>query len=237
MNLLTIFVFVLIIVLIYVVYKLMTKTTSAVSGFSDASKSLMVPCSKSSGIATTNNFGYSAWLYIDSWVSNASGATINKNMLTRCNSDNVPMFQLYLDNEQNNMNLVIQANAPCTIVNVQLQKWINITMSVYGNTTDLYLDGKLVRTSIMTVLPPALASSDNLYIGGSYDATTNTFADGDLQGYISNVIYKADYFTPEEAWSIYSDGYSGAGMFNFINSYKLIFSVTKDNETVGQVSI
>ena len=242
MNLLTIFVFVLIIVLVYVVYKLMTKSTASVSGFSDASKSLKVP-SSNSGSATTNNFGYSAWLYIDTWV-NSGKNTINKNVITRCNSANIPLFKLYLDDDQNNLNLIMKGNesSPCTIRNVQLQKWINITMSVYGNTVDLYLDGKLVRTCIMPVIPPTLTpSTDNLYIGGGYNISSQTQimtpSDGDLQGYLSNVIYKATYFTPEEAWSIYSDGYSGAGMFNFLNSYKLNFSVTKNNQTVGEVSI
>ena len=236
MNLLTIFVFVLIIVLIYTVYKLMTKTTSTVSGFSDASKSLKVM--SNSDANTTNYYGYSLWVYIDSWINNPNASPpYKKNVLTRCDSSNAPLFQMYLDNDQNNLNLVINGNKPCTIRNVQLQKWINITLSVYGNTVDLYLDGKLVRTCVMTTLPMSLKSNEYVNIGGSYDPTTKTFADGELQGYISNVIYKANYFTPEEAWSIYSDGYSGAGMFDFLHSYKLNFSLTNNNQTVGQFSI
>ena len=236
MNLLTIFVFVLIIVLIYAVYKLMTKTTVTVSGFSDASKTLTVPSDKTGG----NNYGYSVWLYIDKWVIGASSTTtVNKNVVTRCDSANNPLFSMYLENDQNNLNVVVKGNesAPCTIRNVQLQKWINLTMSVYGNTLDLYLDGKLVRTCIMKVMPPQLSAGENVYIGGGY-STSPSFSphDGDLNGYISNVVYKDTYFTPEEAWSIYSDGYSGSGMFDFLHSYKLNFSLTNNNQTVGQFS-
>lgn len=240
MNLLTIFVFVLIIVLIYVVYKLMTKTTSTVSGFSDASRSTMVPCKDD--INTTNNYGYSVWLYIDAWDTTAI-RLINKNLLTRCDSNGVPLFKMYLDDAQNNLKLIMRGNetSTCTISNIQLQKWINLTMSVYGNTVDLYLDGKLVRTCIMATLPTGLNSTDDLYIGGGYDLDSATQkitpADGDLKGYISNVVYKANYFTPEEAWSIYSDGYSGAGMFDFLHSYKLNFSVTNNNQVMSQFSI
>jgi hypothetical protein len=237
MNLLTIFVFVLIIVLAYTVYKLMTKATVTVSGFSDASKTLTVPSDKTGG----NNYGYSVWLYIDRWViSTSSTTTVNKNVVTRCDTANNPLFSMHLDNDQNNLNVVVKGNesAPCTIRNVQLQKWINLTMSVYGNTLDLYLDGKLVRTCIMKVMPPPLSAGENVYIGGGY-TTSPSFSphDGDLQGYISNVVYKDTYFTPEEAWSIYSDGYSGAGMFDFLHSYKLNFSLTNNNQTVGQFSI
>ena len=238
MNLLTIFVFVLIIVLIYTVYKLMTKTTVTVSGFSDASKTLTV----SSDTGGNNNYGYSVWLYIDAWETTGAPTSINKNVITRCDASSNPLFTMYLDNEQNNLNVVIGNNAPCTIRNVQLQKWINLTMSVYGNTVDLYLDGKLVRTCIMKTMPTALKSGEQLFIGGGYSATSATSSsitpqDGDLKGYISNVVYKADYYTPEEAWSIYSDGYSGAGMFDFLHSYKLNFSLTNNNQTVGQFSI
>ena len=130
---------------------------------------------------------------------------------------------------------------PCMIRNVSLQKWINITMSVYGNTVDLFLDGKLVRTCVMTSMPASLSSTDDLYIGGGYnmDSTTNiiTGEDGDLQGFISNVVYNADYFSPEQAWNIYSAGYSGAGMFNFLHSYKLNFSITNNNQVVSKFSI
>ena len=136
MNLLTIFVFVLIILLIYMVYKLMTTTTTTISGFSDASKTLTVPSDKTGG----NNYGYSVWLYIDKWVSSPSSTTvINKNVVTRCNAAGNPLFTMHLDNDQNNLNVVMKGNesSPCTIRNVQLQKWINLTMSVYGNTLDL----------------------------------------------------------------------------------------------------
>jgi hypothetical protein len=239
MNLLTIFVFVLIIVLIYTVYKLMTKTTAAVSGFSDASKTVTVNADSANSASNSNNYGYSVWLYIDAWVSSdASTTVVNKNVITRCDAASPSCsFSMYLDNDQNNLNVVVGGNAPCTIRNVQLQKWINLTMSVYGNTVDLYLDGKLVRTCIMKTMPPALKSSEQVYIGGGYTLSPFNPQDGDLQGYISNVVFKADYFTPEEAWSIYSDGYSGAGMFDFLHSYKLNFSLTNNNQTVGQFSI
>lgn len=219
----------------------MTTPNTTVSDLSDASKSIVIPSSKMES-NSTNNYGYSVWLYIDSWKTNGQ-LLVNKNIITRGDSGDIPLFRMYLDNDQNNLNVVMRGNekTPCTIRNVQLQKWINITMSVYGNTLDLYLDGKLVRTCIMQTLPASLSSSDDLYVGGGYNLdSTNKITpplDGDLEGFISNVVYKPDYFSPEEAWDIYSQGYSGAGMFNFLHSYKLNFSITNNNQTVGQFSI
>ena len=237
MNLLTIFVFVLILVLAYAVYKLMTKTTATVSGFSDGTRMVTVD---SANFGTNQNYGYSVWVYIDAWQNIVAKPNIGKNILTRC-SNNSTLFNLYLDNEQNNLILLMNGNKPCTIQNVKLQKWFNVTMSIYGNTVDLYLDGKLVRTCILTALPTALQTSDTLYVGGMIDNSDTSKCvvkdGGDLVGYISNVVFKNNYFTPEEAWSIYGDGYSGAGMFSFLHSYRLNFSITNNNQTVGQISI
>lgn len=253
MNLLTVFIFVLIIVLIYAVYKLLTKTTTTVSGFSDATKQLVVPDQKS-----TANYGYSVWIYVDAWKNTAGDKEYKKNILTRTgtvytnsngNTGTAPIYLLHLDNATNNLNLRIALNdgstgssgsgkattyQTCTIKNIKLQKWVNITMSIYGNTVDLYLDGKLVKTCVLTAMPIASLTTD-LYVGGSIGVSGST--DGDLLGYISNVLYKNDYFTPEDAWDIYSAGYSGAGMFDFANRYKLNFSITKENQTLTQVTL
>jgi hypothetical protein len=242
MNLLTIFVFVLILVLAYAVYKLMTKTTATVSGFSDGTRMVSVD---STNFGTNANYGYSVWVYIDAWQNTVTDdtKTIGKNILTRCSTTlttSPTVFNMYLDNDQNNLILLINGNK-CTIQNVKLQKWFNITMSIYGNTVDLYLDGKLVRTCILTAPPAALSTNDKLYVGGMIDISDKNKCSvqdgGDLVGYISNVVFKNNYFTPEEAWSIYGDGYSGAGMFGFLHSYKLNFSITNNNQTVGQISI
>jgi hypothetical protein len=236
MNLLTVFIFVLIIVLIYAVYKLLTKTTTTVSGFSDASKQLVVSGQKS-------NANYSVWIYVDAWKNTMTAATqFKKNILTRTGTSGgstIPVYLLHLDNATNDLHLRIALNGTpttyqtCTIKNIKLQKWVNITMSTYGNTVDLYLDGKLVKTCVLTAMPVAPLTTD-LYVGGSIGVSGST--DGDLVGYISNVLYKNDYFTPEDAWDIYSAGYGGAGMFDFANRYKLNFSITKENQTMTQIS-
>jgi hypothetical protein len=230
------------------VYKLLTKTTTTVSGFSDATKQLVVPNQKT-------NANYSVWIYVDAW-KNSAGTTspipYKKNILTRTGtvytdssgstSSSAPIYLLHLDNATNDLRLKIALNdgstskattyQTCTVTNIKLQKWVNIIMSIYGNTVDLYLDGKLVKTCVLTAMPVAPLTSD-LYVGGSIGVSGST--DGDLSGYISNVLYKNDYFTPEDAWDIYSAGYSGAGMFDFANRYKLNFSITRENQTVGEV--
>jgi hypothetical protein len=45
------------------------------------------------------------------------------------------------------------------------------------------------------------------------------FKDGDLQGYVSNVVYKGTYCTPEEAWDITArDTAAAACLISSINT-------------------
>ena len=168
MNLLTIIVFVLVIVLIYAVYKLMTKTTTTVSGFSVASQATTVTQDK---LGSSPNFGFSVWVYIDAWQntqttqSGTDAAVVyKKNILTRCNGK-TSIFQMYLDNEQNNLMLAFPGNpTTCTIQNVKLQKWFNVIMSVYGKEASDRLtpnsactSGSTTATANMQLLPISIA--------------------------------------------------------------------------------
>ena len=46
-----------------------------------------------------------------------------------------------------------QVEASCQIENVPLQSWTNLIMTLNGNALDCYLDGKLVRTCVLSGVP------------------------------------------------------------------------------------
>ena len=52
------------------------------------------------------------------------------------------------------------------IVNVPIQRWVNIFISVFGRTLDVYLDGKLVKTGI---LPSIAKVNPNANISEIYE--------------------------------------------------------------------
>jgi hypothetical protein len=89
----------------------------------------------------------------------------------------------------------------CTVRNVPLQKWVNLVISVYGRTLDLYIDGKLVKTCLLPGVAKINPDSD-LYITPK----------GGFNGWTANIHYYAKPINPQEAWNIYIKGFSGKGL-------------------------
>lgn len=222
MKILAVVIFIILIVLIYVLYKLLSKTTTKVSGFSDAS----ITINGASQPKTQNN-AFSFWFYISSWTSG------QKQPLIRLNQGAASYMSAKLDEANNTLIIEIKSTttpvatvATVNITDIRLQKWNHIIISVNGNVVDVYLDGKLVKTKIASSIPSTTTSEFNPTIGGSGN-----------KGFISSALYKNDYITPEEAWNIYSMGYTGAGLFDFVNRYKLNFSITKDDQEAVSFSV
>ena len=114
----------------------------------------------------------------------------------------------------------------CTVRNFPLQKWVNLTVSLYGRTLDVYMDGKLVRTCI---LPGASKSGT----GGNILVTPGKGFDG----WTSQTRYWADATNPQQAYNIYREGYGGSIIGNLFNKYRVRISFLEDNQTKGSFEI
>lgn len=94
----------------------------------------------------------------------------------------------------------------CNISNIPIQRWVNLLITTYGRTLDVYLNGKLTRTCL---LPGIVASSKNTPIfvtpAGGFDGTTSRFQ------------YWPQPFNPQQAWNIYTrgPGAGGLGLSNY----------------------
>lgn len=222
MKILAVVIFIILIVLIYVLYKLLSKTTTKISGFSDASTTII-----GTAQPKTQNNAFSFWFYISSWTSEI------KQPLIQLNQGAASYMSAKLDTANNTLIIEIKSTkdstttvATVTITDIRLQKWNHIIISVNGNVVDVYLDGKLVKTQIASAIPSTTSGNFEPKIGGAGN-----------KGFISSALYKNDYITPEEAWNIYSMGYTGAGLFDFVNRYKLNFSITKDDQEAVSFSV
>jgi hypothetical protein len=102
----------------------------------------------------------------------------------------------------------------CRVTNVPVQKWVNLIISVYARTLDVYLDGKLVRTCL---LPNTVKVNNQLPIY----LTPN----GGFSGYTSQLQYFSNSLNPEDAYNIYRKGY---GQSIFSTGYKVQVSVSKN---------
>ena len=90
------------------------------------------------------------------------------------------------------------------ISNIPLQKWINVIVSVYGRSMDVYLDGKMVNTFVM----PGISAVNK-------QAGLSITPFGGFSGYTTRMLYLPNSVNPQQAWNIFSDGYgSTPGLVN-----------------------
>jgi hypothetical protein len=112
----------------------------------------------------------------------------------------------------------------CSVTNVPIQKWVNLVISVYGRTMDLYIDGKLVKTCLL----PGIANVNN-------DSNVYMSPQGGFNGWTSKFQYYPNPINPQQAWDIYRQGYSN-GM-NIFSAYQLQVSLINNGTTAGSLTI
>ena len=217
------------------------QTTSTISASSLATNGSNVPSS---------NFAYSVWFYINDWnyrygepkvifgrmgaqSSSTGGSIPGVSGLDPCPAvvlgaveNNIAVsLGCYpgADEEPTTTggNTVVHT---CTVANIPIQRWVNLVLSVYGRTMDLYIDGKLVRTCLL----PGVASvnnNSNIYVTPA----------GGFDGWTSKLQYYPNSINPQEAWNIYSQGYSSwSSMFN---AYQVQISLVENGTTQSSVTI
>ena len=202
--------------------------------------------------APDSNFAYSVWFYVNDWnyrygepkvvfgrmgsLSDASGGSISGvSGLDPCPS-------VVLGAIENNLIVSLgcypgvneQPTTPggktvihnCMVSNIPIQRWVNLTLSVYGRTMDLYIDGKLVRTCLL----PGIANINN-------NADIYVTPKGGFNGWTSNLQYYPNSLNPQEAWNIYAKGYGGGLLSNLFGSYQVEVSLIQNGTTQSSVTI
>lgn len=172
----------------------------------------------------SSNFAYSLWFYVKDW-SYKYGQ--QKTILVRNVGEACP--RILLDPMENNLEVIVTdfsgTKNECRIENVPLQKWVNLIVSVYNRTLDLYLDGKLVKTCVLEDVPKVDGSED-VYVT----------PDGGFSGWTSNIQYWDKALNPQEAYNAYRQG-NGTSGFGGIFKYGIRIQFVDDDEVKGSVQI
>ena len=106
----------------------------------------------------------------------------------------------------------------CDVANIPLQRWVNVLISLYGRSLDVYIDGKLVRTCVL----PGIAKINN-------NAPIYITPEGGFAGFTSNIQYWPNASNPQQAWDIYKKGYGGSVLGELFNKYRIKVSFLQDN--------
>lgn len=235
----TIILAVVILLLVYVLYAYLTGTVTKMSQNANLNAAIP-PITKIDG-ATNTRYGYSIWVYVNTWNNNST-----KTIFSRKNN-----IRLYLDNTSPTlkldltMNGALVNNVPPTVTmnitnNFPLQKWVCVCVSVDNQFVDAYLDGKLVKSqrfytsTTSTATPPATtvtipqtppdATASPVYLGNS--ETGQTFAPFDA--FIAEFKRWSAPIDPQSAWDTYLAGNGTNGVSRAFSSYGIDVSVLKN---------
>ena len=192
----------------------------------------------------SSNYTYSTWFYVNDWNYRFGEPKV---LLGRLDNDKNPSPSIVLDAMENNITISVScyqhsgnstsntngsASAgnsvthQCNVKNFPLQKWVNLIISAYGRTLDVYIDGKLVRTCIL----PGVAKVD---AKSNITITPN----GGFNGWTSNFMYWDKSTNPQEAYNIYKNGFGGSLLGNLFNKYRIKFAFMTDNKEVSSIEI
>ena len=185
----------------------------------------------SSFTVTSSSYSVSTWIYINDWNVNYGQY---KNIMSRIMSDGTANPSIQLDQFDNNLIIKYQTvngskqnpntiDTPIVIPNVNIQKWVNITVCFGNQAIDTYINGKLIDTRVTN-------GAQNNIISSS--ASTNpgfTIGNG-FSGSISNSRYYDMFLTPQKVWDIYNSGVNT----NWLNQYNASFTFYQNQNVKAQ---
>lgn len=218
---------IVILLLLYVIFKALTTTYSTLGVMQKwGNKTTLLGSNLPSSFKA--NSAISIWFYIKKWV--------NGTKVVQFYSDegaSIPIFMVLFKNDTNTIQIFPKGvNDPtmnCEIAEFPLQKWVNLIISFNGSAMDVYVDGKLVKSCVVST-GSELAKTRSIVLG---DTPTNPTED---VGFITNVKLKAAPIAPQEAWDIYSQGFGGSPWSDLLNKYKVKMSFIVDNQEQASVS-
>lgn len=234
----TILIVVAILVVLYLILDLFFNKSTTLIKMSDGKTKQIIQASTLPNNNNTSNYTYSTWFYVDDWNYRFGEPKV---LLGRIDQDQHPSPSIVLGAMENDITISVacypQTSSSgvvsdtsvvhkCVVRNFPLQSWVNLIISLYGRTLDVYMAGKLVRTCVL----PGVAkvnSSANIQVTPS----------GGFSGNTANFEYWDDASNPQQAYNIYKAGFGGSMLGNIFNKYRIKVSFLEDNREQGSFEI
>ena len=146
----------------------------------------------------------------NNYIANRKGATCNKSNNYEC----LDGTAVELDNIECDHSV-----HKATVKNIPIQKWFNVIYGFGDNHTDIYLNGKLVKTKTFNGLQFTESFENNDFI---------ICPDGGYSGSISKTSYYNELLSPQKAWDIYKDGFSSVVVGSLFSKYNASVTFYED---------
>jgi len=222
--------YVVIFLVIYSLYKWLFRdpASSNLLDMGSAKEETIIKSEKIKGNKDSTFFAYSFWIYVSSWE-------VGEKIIIKKGGVGEYCPKIELDSNVNDLKITLATlgttgdsgnKQTITVKNIPLQKWTHIVITTNNQSMDSYLDGKLVKTSLLGGSPKIYGDKDiHICPGGGYD------------GYIAKVRYYSRTLNPREVYELYKEGPSKSLFGNLLGKYKLKFAYYVDNKEEGALTI
>ena len=233
MNYTVIVLGVLLVVVIYMLYNVVSNRGKMVSSKVDLSATGNGTVTyKTLANPTSSRYTFSCWVYMDVLVNNSKSEIIHIGTGTSPTSPS-DFFTLYVDEtaklyykikttDNNDSTNLVMTNFP-------LQKWVHVMISFDGKIVDLYYDGKLIRSHQLPLEPKKTTSNFTISYG-------NCSSLG-CKGFLANFERIPNAIDPSTAWSKYMDGNGGNYFSKLLSSYGASLTLTRDTLDLSKFTL
>jgi hypothetical protein len=183
--------------------------------------------------SNSSNYTYSTWFFVNDWNYRFGEPKV---LLGRMDEDKNPSPSIVFGAMENDITISVACYSnnkskksiihTCNVQNFPLQRWVNLIISLYGRTLDVYIDGKLVRTCVL----PGVAKINK-------NANIVVTPNGGFSGFTTNFQYWNDSTNPQDAYNIYKDGFGGSILGNLFNKYRIKVAFLADNKEKGSFEL
>jgi hypothetical protein len=230
----TVLIVLFVLVLLYIIMNYFFKKSTRLTSLHRANEQQVIYANSLTNNNNTSNYTYSTWFYVDDWNYKFGEEKV---LLSRKDQDNNPSPMITLGAMENDITISVACYPnsensnesivhKCVIRNFPLQSWVNLVISLYGRTLDVYIDGKLVRTCVL----PGVAKMNS-------ESNLTITPDGGFSGWTAKVEYWDDSTNPQQAYNIYKSGFGQNPLSSLFNKYKIKISYLKDNKEQGSLEI
>lgn len=234
----TVLIILIVLVVLYLILTVFFQTSTSLTTMQEGNVSQVISASTLPNNNNTSNYTYSMWFYVDDWNYRFGE---EKTVLERKDEDGYSSPGVVLGAVENNIIVSVSCYPQsqttgvvvdksivhkCAIPNFPLQSWVNLIISLYGRTLDMYIDGKLVRTCVL----PGVAKVNP-------DADISVTPGGGFSGWTSNFEYWDDATNPQQAYNIYKSGFGGSALGTLFNKYRIKISFLEDNQEQASFEI
>lgn len=119
----------------------------------------------------------------------------------------------------------VVSNKQCIVPNIEIQKWINITLSADTNNMDIYINGNLVQSCDLDG-EINIRNTTNLYISPNGKG---------FNGWNSRFRYLPKYINPHQAMDIYRRGHGSSNIGSL--DYNVKVTLINGNQETASVNI